>query len=96
MTGYGLNANCEIRWGSTSRDSVVFKEVAMSTSPNQQVIEPLRAEYLEMPGLRLTVEAEPSSDAIQARWGMAHHGSSIWPSLPVGSCYVLELMSIAS
>ncbi len=28
----------------------------MSTSPNQEVLERLRAEYLEMPGLRLTVE----------------------------------------
>ena len=28
----------------------------MSTSPNQDVLERLRAEYLEMPGLRLKVE----------------------------------------
>ena len=28
----------------------------MSTSPNQEVLERIRAEYLEMPGLRLKVE----------------------------------------
>ncbi len=28
----------------------------MSTSLNQEVLERLRAEYLEMPGLRLTIE----------------------------------------
>lgn len=28
----------------------------MSTSPNQEVLERLRAEYLEMPGLRLKLE----------------------------------------
>jgi hypothetical protein len=53
MTGCRPNANGEILRGATSHDSECLREVVMSTCLNQ-MLERLRAEYLEMPGLRLT------------------------------------------